>query len=365
MMNAGIVRGESEASEGDVSPAPEKEQTDSLAPDEKAEGESEAEVLEERLSEAIGLGKEVSKEEEAKVEEKPSDEGAPIENEKKSEVEVTEKRLSEEVGTMVEEAVDKEEAKAAKSEPSNEATSTESAETEPEVKVVEEKSSETSKPAETESGEESSKTAKDKAASAEVENKSEAKDAKSESNVEVVEEEPMTEKEAEIAEEKGNKEKQKKEEKEEKEGEAQEARQILGWKEWVKIGSKAGAMRAKLDSGARTSSLHAEDVEEFERDGRKWIRFSIKDSDEKEAKSILIKAPLQRVARVKNTDGTVERRYVVELGFSLGELQLREEFTLNDRSGLTCPILIGRNALRHLGYVDCSRVDLASKKIHK
>ena len=77
----------------------------------------------------------------------------------------------------------------------------------------------------------------------------------------------------------------------------------------------------------------------------------------------MFKAPLERVARVRNTDGTVERRFVIELGFTLGDQSLREEFTLNDRSGLTCPVLIGRNALRHLGYVDCSRVDLASKKL--
>lgn len=167
---------------------------------------------------------------------------------------------------------------------------------------------------------------------------------------------PLSEKEAEALEEA--------EDKKNESGESKE-RQILGWKEWVKVGTKADVMRAKLDSGARTSSLHAENVEEFERDGRKWVRFSMKDPDEKEAKSILIKAPVQRIARVKNTDGTIERRYVVELGFTIGERQLREEFTLNDRTGMTCPVLIGRNALRLLGYVDCSRVDLATKKIYK
>lgn len=144
-----------------------------------------------------------------------------------------------------------------------------------------------------------------------------------------------------------------------------EARQILGWKEWVKIGTKADPMRAKLDSGARTSSLHAEDIEEFERDGRKWVRFSVIDPRKEGAKSILFKAPVERVARVKNTDDTVERRYVVELGFTMGARQLREEFTLNDRRGFICPVLIGRNALSHLGYVDCGRVDLVTKKIFK
>lgn len=176
------------------------------------------------------------------------------------------------------------------------------------------------------------------------------------SSEEVTEEGGVTEKEAEAEEEARGKENEV--------GEA-EKRQIFGWKEWVKVGTKADTMRAKLDSGARTSSLHAENVEEFERDGRKWVRFSMKHPNKKDTKSILVKAPVQRVARVKNTDGTIERRYVVELGFTVGDRQLREEFTLNDRTGLTCPILIGRNALRHLGYVDCSRVDLVTKKIFK
>lgn len=172
----------------------------------------------------------------------------------------------------------------------------------------------------------------------------------------VVEKEDLSEKDAEAVEEAQDKAK----------GESEPVdRQLLGWKEWVKIGTKADSMRAKLDSGARTSSLHAEDVEEFERDGRKWVRFSLRDPDEKDAKSILIKAPVQRVAKVKNADGVMERRFVVELGFTIGDRQLREEFTLNDRSVMICPVLIGRNALRHLGYVDCSRVDLAAKKIFK
>lgn len=144
-----------------------------------------------------------------------------------------------------------------------------------------------------------------------------------------------------------------------------EVRQVYGWKEWIKVGTKADAMRAKLDSGARTSSLHAEGIEEFERDGRPWVRFTMLDSNIEGFKEVLIKAPVQRVARVKNTDATIERRFVVELGFEIGGRQLREEFTLNDRSTMTCPVLIGRNALRHLGYLDCSRVDLADKKVMK
>ena len=170
---------------------------------------------------------------------------------------------------------------------------------------------------------------------------------------------PMTEREAEAAEEAKDKQSE-----EAQEGERVE-RQVFGWKEWINIGTKADKMRAKLDSGARTSSLHAEGQEEFERDGRKWVRFSITDPGKEDTKSILIKAPVERIARVKNTDGTIERRFVVELGFTVGDRQFREEFTLNDRSGMICPVLIGRNALRHLGYVDCSRVDLATKNILK
>ena len=222
--------------------------------------------------------------------------------------------------------------------------------------------SEANKEAETEKKSEKAEEAETK------EKPEEAQDAKTDKEMEAAEAdpepkpepepeaEPLSEKEKEAAEEEIAK---------KKEMSSDEERQVFGWKEWVKIGTKADVMRAKLDSGARTSSLHAENVEEFERDGRKWVRFSMKDPDDEKSKSILIKAPIQRVAKVKNTDGSIERRFVVELGFEIGGRQLREEFTLNDRAGLICPVLIGRNALRHLGYVDCSRVDLATKKVLK
>ena len=145
--------------------------------------------------------------------------------------------------------------------------------------------------------------------------------------------------------------------------EEEELRQVYGWKEWIIVGTKAEPMRAKLDSGARTSSLHAEEIEEFERDGRRWVRFTLRDPRKEDFKQILIKAPIQRIAKVKNTDGTLEERFVVELGFSIGERMFREEFTLNDRSIMICPVLLGRNALRHLGYLDCDRIDLATQKI--
>lgn len=148
-------------------------------------------------------------------------------------------------------------------------------------------------------------------------------------------------------------------------GDDEELRQVYGWKEWIKIGTRSDKMRAKLDSGARTSSLHAEAVEDFERDGRPWVRFTLTDPRDPESTEVVIKAPIKRTARVKNTDGTIESRHVVELGFKIGPRQMREEFTLNDRSTMTCPILIGRNALRHLGYLDCTRVDLAEKGILK
>ncbi len=144
-----------------------------------------------------------------------------------------------------------------------------------------------------------------------------------------------------------------------------EVRRVYGWKEWVTIEDKQERMRAKLDSGARTSSIHAEDIEEFERDGKRWIRFQTLSPGKEGDRKLEIVAPVQRIARVKNTNGTMERRFVVDLNFVIGTRKLREEFTLNDRRGLTCPVLLGRNALRLLGYVDCDRVDLVVRKIEQ
>ena len=138
---------------------------------------------------------------------------------------------------------------------------------------------------------------------------------------------------------------------------------IYGWREDVLLQGVKEKLLAKLDTGALTSSVHAEDKELFERDGKKWVRFIVTDPRSKDSVRTRIEAPLVRIARIKEPNAEATNREVVRLSFQLGERKLRGEFTLNNRSNMLAPVLIGRSTLKDLGWVDPSRTHLADQKI--
>lgn len=139
--------------------------------------------------------------------------------------------------------------------------------------------------------------------------------------------------------------------------------QVYGWREMVKIGDLELKLAAKLDTGALTSSIHAEEKELFERDGKKWVRFIVTDPGEKNSPRNRIEAPLVRIALIKEPGGKSEAREVVRLNFTIGERKLRADFTLNNRSNMLSPVLIGRTTIKEIGWVDPSRAYLADQKI--
>ena len=139
--------------------------------------------------------------------------------------------------------------------------------------------------------------------------------------------------------------------------------QVYGWREMVVIDDMEKAMVAKLDTGALTSSIHAEEKALFERDGKKWVRFIVTDPRKKDSPRIRLEAPLTRIARIKEPGGKSETRHVVKLNFKIGERKLRGDFTLNNRENMLAPVLIGRTMLKELGWVDSNRTHLADEKI--
>lgn len=143
--------------------------------------------------------------------------------------------------------------------------------------------------------------------------------------------------------------------------------QLFGWREYVFIDGVEERLRAKLDTGARTSSIHAEDIELFERDGKKWVRFIVTDTDPKVKKPARtrLEAPFVRIARVKEPGNESVAREVVRLAFKIGDRKLRGEFTLNNRSNMLVPVLIGRSMIKDLGWVDPGRAHLADQKIFR
>ncbi|MFI3272474.1 MAG: ATP-dependent zinc protease [Pseudomonadota bacterium] len=133
---------------------------------------------------------------------------------------------------------------------------------------------------------------------------------------------------------------------------------IIGETEYIYIDALNMRLPARIDTGAATSSLSATNIQRFERDGKKWVRFSIVLPDGTPSQSI--ERPWRRTVSVKRHGMENHRRYVVELKIRMGKLQERTEFTLTDRSNFDYPALIGRTFLRGNIAVDVSRKNLTS-----
>ncbi|MBK8957567.1 MAG: ATP-dependent zinc protease [Proteobacteria bacterium] len=134
---------------------------------------------------------------------------------------------------------------------------------------------------------------------------------------------------------------------------------IFGWVEWAYIEPHHVHLKAKLDSGAKTSSLSAVDMERFTRDGETWIRFhvpiSASDGGTEEAQLIEMERRLEKEVLIKRHGGAPARRPVVLIGVCLGDQAFVTPVTLTDRSRFNYPLLLGRSALRERALLDVSR----------
>lgn len=131
-------------------------------------------------------------------------------------------------------------------------------------------------------------------------------------------------------------------------------KEIIGAIEWLYMDPPGRHFRARVDSGAETSSLSASEIVEFERDGKDWIRFNFQDDGADDA--VHFELPIKRTVLIRQvSSANPERRFVVELDIRLGDQLQRTEFTLTDRSRMTYPVLLGRAFLMDLYVVDVSR----------
>jgi hypothetical protein len=129
---------------------------------------------------------------------------------------------------------------------------------------------------------------------------------------------------------------------------------VMGWLESIVIEPWGVKLRAKLDTGAKTSAMHAKDIEWFKRKGRDWVRFSLSDYDKKtdETKVYTIERPTTREARVKDKKGNPVPRPVVSMEFCLDGVMYDAEFTLVDRSKYHYRVLLGRRFIKDVALVD-------------
>ena len=125
----------------------------------------------------------------------------------------------------------------------------------------------------------------------------------------------------------------------------------VGWRELVDL-PELGLHRvpAKIDSGARTSSLHGIVVDEFKRDGEKFVRFEVFFPGSKVMQ--VCEAVHVDVRGITSSNGEPQLRYVIKTPLQLGNHTFRAEISLADRSDMKFPMLIGRSALRRKFLVD-------------
>lgn len=126
-------------------------------------------------------------------------------------------------------------------------------------------------------------------------------------------------------------------------------RVIMGWLESVFFRPWNVRLTAKLDTGANTSSLHAERLERFTRDGRKWVRFTVVKNEDKR---YVVERPVVRTASIKQHGKGSAQREVVTMVLCKNGREYETEFTLVDRSNFSYPVLLGRSFLKHAALVD-------------
>jgi hypothetical protein len=121
----------------------------------------------------------------------------------------------------------------------------------------------------------------------------------------------------------------------------------VGWREIVGLPDfDIKHLRAKIDSGARTSALHAENQETFDQDGKKWVRFELPDKDKKQY--LIFEAPIVDERRIKNSGGVPEKRIIIRTTLLIGTHRTHIDVSLADRKNMEFDLILGRTALRPL-----------------
>lgn len=137
----------------------------------------------------------------------------------------------------------------------------------------------------------------------------------------------------------------------------------LGWREWVGLpGLGLPVLKAKVDTGARTSTLHAFEVEPFALDGVPWVRFAVHPLQRRTDLVVRCAAPLVEQRQVTDSGGHRELRPVIRARLVVAGADWPVELTLTDRDTMRFRMLIGRTALAGRALVDPHRSFLTGRR---
>ena len=131
------------------------------------------------------------------------------------------------------------------------------------------------------------------------------------------------------------------------------SKEVVGWVENVAIYGDDGKIivKAKIDTGAKTTSVHSREYHQFKKEGENWVRFNIVNA---KGDVMALEKPVIRFAEIKRHFGKKQIRPVIRLGLCLGTTYKIAEVNLVDRSGFNYQLLVGREFLKSGTLVDSS-----------
>jgi hypothetical protein len=137
----------------------------------------------------------------------------------------------------------------------------------------------------------------------------------------------------------------------------------VGWREWVQLADLGvAAIKAKIDTGARTSALHAFAIEPFRQGGALWVRFEVHPMQQGNAVKIKCEAPTIDERSVRNSGGQLERRLIIRTLLMLGDRSWPIELALANRDQMGFRMLLGRTALEGRALIEPGRSFLAGQR---
>lgn len=138
---------------------------------------------------------------------------------------------------------------------------------------------------------------------------------------------------------------------------------IVGWREWVSLPElDLPIIKAKMDTGAKTSSLHAANIEVFSRNGSDFVRFEVHPDEDDLSVTRLCEAMVIDKRIVKSTCGEREMRPFIRTMLHLGKRCMEIELNLTNREHMGVPILIGREAMMPDILVNPSKIFMLGKR---
>lgn len=148
-------------------------------------------------------------------------------------------------------------------------------------------------------------------------------------------------------------------------------KRIMGWVEQIHLLPMDLTVNAKLDTGALTSSLHADKISHFKRDGKDWVRFEYHTPHRKKHRGkdgvvdevFVLERPVVRTTLIKRHQLSSMQRTVITLPIRIGDQTYEPQFTLTSRSNFIYPVLLGRRFLRDTALVDASKTHLQSLQL--